>query len=67
MPDLETALAYEAIYKQPVSELFAGLYQKVERDVADRAKVLASTSIAGTSASAVRKREALRDLAALIH
>lgn len=66
-PDLETALAYEVIYKQPVSELFAGLCQKVERDVAKRAKALASRSVAGTSASAVRKRETLRGLASIIH
>lgn len=40
MPNLETALAYEAIYGKPVRELFAGLYARVERDVAERAKVL---------------------------
>lgn len=39
-PSLETALAYEAIFKKPVSELFAGLYQKIERQVAERAKIL---------------------------
>src|ERR1041384_3504983 len=39
-PSLETALAYEAIFRRSVSELFPGLYQKVERDVAERAKIL---------------------------
>jgi len=41
-PSLETALAYEAIFKRSVSELFSGLYQKVEREVAERAKTLLS-------------------------
>jgi transcriptional regulator with XRE-family HTH domain len=39
-PSLQTALAYEAIYGRPVRELFAGMYQKIEEDVAARAKVL---------------------------
>ncbi len=39
-PSLQTALAYEAIYGRPVRELFAGLYEQIERDVAERAKVL---------------------------
>jgi transcriptional regulator with XRE-family HTH domain len=40
-PTLQTALAYEAIYGQPVRELFAGQYQQIEQDVAARAKILA--------------------------
>ena len=39
-PSLQTALAYEAIYGTPVRELFAGLYEQVERQVGERAKVL---------------------------
>ena len=39
-PPLETALAYEAIFQVPVSALFAGLYQKVERETAARAQRL---------------------------
>ena len=39
-PSLRSALAYEAIYGQPVRELFAGLYQQVEQEVAERAKIL---------------------------
>jgi transcriptional regulator with XRE-family HTH domain len=41
VPNLETALAYEAIYKRSISELFPGLYQKVEQEVAVRAKIQA--------------------------
>ena len=40
LPNLETALAYEAIFKTPISELFGGLYQKVEAEVAERTKLL---------------------------
>jgi transcriptional regulator with XRE-family HTH domain len=39
-PSLETALAYEAIYGRPVRELFAGLFEKIEGEVAERARVL---------------------------
>ena len=40
-PSLETAFAYEAIYKRSASELFDGLYKKVEQGVAVQAKTLA--------------------------
>ena len=39
-PSLQMALAYEAIYGRPVRELFAGMYQEIEQEVADRAKIL---------------------------
>jgi hypothetical protein len=42
-PSLQMALAYEAIYGRPVRELFAGLYQEIEREVAERAKFLTYT------------------------
>ena len=65
VPSLETALAYEAIFKTPVSELFGGLYQKVEREVAERAKILAERSDGGTSGTqTARKRQVLAELAA---
>lgn len=40
-PDLTAALAYELILQKPASELFAGLYQQVQRKIAARAKILA--------------------------
>jgi transcriptional regulator with XRE-family HTH domain len=40
-PKLETVLAFEAIFQKPASELFAGLYQEVQRGVVTRAKILA--------------------------
>lgn len=39
-PSLRTALACEALFQTSVSELFAGLYEVAEREVARRAKVL---------------------------
>lgn len=39
-PKLETALAYEAIFQIPVRDLFAGLYQKVEREIMERLRLL---------------------------
>jgi hypothetical protein len=40
-PSLRDALAYAVIYGQPVRDLFAGVYERIEREVAERAKVLA--------------------------
>jgi transcriptional regulator with XRE-family HTH domain len=60
IPTLETALACEAIFKRPVSELFGGLYQKAEQEVAERAKVLASRNI---NKSNPRKNEIFAELA----
>ena len=39
-PSLETAFAYEAVFGVPARELFAGVYEKVEREVVKRARVL---------------------------
>lgn len=39
-PSLQMALAYEAIYGPSVRELFAGLYQQIEKEVAERARIL---------------------------
>lgn len=39
-PNLETILAYEAIFGKPGSALFAGLYKQMERELAERVKVL---------------------------
>lgn len=64
-PSLGTALAFEAILKRPVSELFAGLYQKVDREVMARAKALAHRSVyqKGTREN-VRKLKTLASIAA---
>ena len=36
LPSLETLLAYEAIFRVPVKEMFAGFFQKVEKRVVNR-------------------------------
>jgi hypothetical protein len=37
---LRDVLAYELIYGKPARELFAGVYEQVEKDLAQRAKIL---------------------------
>ena len=60
-PTLETALAYEVIFSVPVSELFAGLYRKVEKEVLARAEELAERlSSTNTVRVSSRKLAALR-------
>src|SRR5437773_12280649 len=55
-PSLETALAYEVIFKRSVSELFGGLYQKAEGEVAERAKALADRADRGKSRQQIARR-----------
>lgn len=40
-PALETALACRAIFGVPVEDMFAGVYQKVEKKILNRAQLLA--------------------------
>lgn len=62
-PSLRTALAFEAIYKRSVSELFDGLYHEVEKEVAGRAKILNFRKDRNPKETAMRKRETLSALA----
>ena len=62
LPGLEMALAYEVIFGRPLSELFGGLYQKAEQEVAKRAEILASRTNGKRDAP---KREMLGQLAAI--
>lgn len=39
-PSLEAAIAYEVIFRRPCKELFSGLYQRIEHEIAMRAKAL---------------------------
>lgn len=62
---LATALAYEVIYERPASELFAGLYQRIEQEVAARAKILTyRTAPPKPNKRTAHKRQALINLAA---
>ena len=66
VPSLETALACEVIFQRSASELFGGLYQKVERQVAERAKALSRQTERGKlTRPTAQKRQALSQLAAL--
>jgi len=63
-PSLETALTYEAIYQRPARELFAGLYQKIEEELAIRAKTLTSrTDLRKPNRQSAHRRQTLTDIA----
>ena len=65
-PGLETALAYEAIFRRPVSELFPGLYEKIKMEVKARAKSLGYKQWrGGTSSLTNRKRQTLAAIASM--
>ena len=61
---LRTALAYEVIYQKPVRDLFAGLYQQIEQEVADRAKILNFRKDLKPSQRTAYRRQVLASLAA---
>ncbi len=64
--ELETLLAYEAIYQRTLPELFAGVYEKVTKEIAARAqKLLAEMGQEPTTKRSARKFEALKNLATL--
>jgi transcriptional regulator with XRE-family HTH domain len=59
-PTLQTALAYEAIYQRPISELFPGLFEKTQREVKARAKILEQNKLhSNSNALTTRKRQSL--------
>lgn len=65
IPSVETVFAYEIIFQRPASELFAGLYQKIELEVAARAEALGnSTNQPKPNPRTLRKRQTLANIAA---
>jgi transcriptional regulator with XRE-family HTH domain len=63
-PSLETIIALEVVLQKPVKELFAGLYEKIERKVAARAKSLASRrNSRKPNRQTLRRHQALLNLA----
>ena len=40
-PSLKTALSFATVFQKPIEELFQGLTRKAEKQIAERAKVLA--------------------------
>jgi transcriptional regulator with XRE-family HTH domain len=63
LPNLETALALEAILQTPIKELFAGLYEEVLQRVVVRAKTLMYKNERGRRA--IRKRRSLEIIISL--
>jgi transcriptional regulator with XRE-family HTH domain len=62
-PSLLTVFAYEVIFRTPAKDLFAGLYQKVEKTTRARARLLAGNlNAAGPDRITARKLGALRSL-----
>ncbi len=57
-PNLETVFAYEIIFNQSGRELFPKLYERIERDIAARAKVLRHR-VARRPARRTRKQQQL--------
>jgi len=65
-PGLATAIAYEVIFQRPMRELFAGLYQNIEKEVVARAEALARRPEQGKpNWRTTRKRQTLAGIVAL--
>ena len=63
LPELQTALGYEAIFNCPVSQLFPELYKQIETAVRKRAKTLAKRAlIANSTALMARKRQSVENI-----
>jgi len=62
-PGLRAVLAYELIYGKPARELFAGVYEQVQQEVAQRAKLLTYRKADNGSP---KRQEALANLASRI-
>ena len=66
VPNLETALAFEALYHLPVADLFAGVADDRARDVLRRARLLERRLLARTTnPSLTRKLTALHEIIAV--
>jgi hypothetical protein len=55
MPPLRTALAYEVIFQKPIRDLFAGVYEIVEKKVELRRRLLAVKRDKKSQSSATRR------------
>ena len=63
-PSLAMALAYEVIYQKPVRELFAGVYEQIEREVSARARILGLRKDRTTGERAAYRHQVFTNLAA---
>lgn len=65
-PTLQTALAYEVIYKRAASELFSGLYRRIEQEIEARAKKLfLKIRCQKSNLRAVHRHKAIADIAGI--
>jgi transcriptional regulator with XRE-family HTH domain len=48
LPNLQTALGYEVIFRVPAKELFAGIFRRVEKKISRRAGLLIRKMEAGS-------------------
>ena len=55
-PGLETAFAYQAFFDVLAKELFAGIYEKVEETIHQRAQILAEKFNAGRPELMIRQK-----------
>lgn len=62
-PTLATALAFEVIFHVPTRDLFAGVYRKVERRVANRAALLLKNAATEPRHLPAQKLQALQRIA----
>jgi len=62
LPSVETACAYEALFGDPVRELFAGVFQKASGKIAKRAQLLARKLDSKPDAVTARKLSMLRTI-----
>jgi hypothetical protein len=58
-------LAFEVIYKRTASELFSGFYREVEKEIAERAKILSERKYRKSNHRTKRKLETLNNLTLL--
>jgi transcriptional regulator with XRE-family HTH domain len=64
VPNLQTALAFQAVFGVPVAELFAGIYEQAEKETSKRARLLIrKMQGAAVDQAASRKAELLRAIA----
>jgi len=64
VPSLKTALALQSLFGVPIAELFAGIYERVEKETSKRAQILEhKMEHATANNSASRKSQLLRAIA----
>lgn len=64
LPNLQTALALQALFGVPIAELFGGIYEQAEKETSKQARLLMGKMQGeGTDRAASRKADFLRAIA----